>query len=114
LVQGDGHHGAQHRPPDVLATAGQQLAQAAGHRGQHHVVDLGVVGVGDPLGEVQAAADDSQPAVVADRVVEAGPWGALLGEDFAPRRPGPPRPAQRPGRMGKARPSATEFLPASA
>ena len=93
-------------PADVLAAAGQQLAQAAGHRGQHHVVDRGMVGVGDLLGEVQAAADDGQPAVGADRVVEAGLWGRLLGEDFPPRRPGRPGLGQRLARMGKARPPA--------
>jgi hypothetical protein len=62
VVGGDGHHRALHQLLDVFAAAGQQLAQATGHRGQHHVVDRGVVGVGDPLGDVQAPADDRQAA----------------------------------------------------
>jgi hypothetical protein len=41
VVQRDGHHRALHQPGDVLAAAGQQLAQTGGHRGQHHVVDDG-------------------------------------------------------------------------
>ena len=49
---------ALHQPAEVLATAGQQLAQAAGDHGQHHVVNRGAVGVSDLLGDVQATADD--------------------------------------------------------
>ena len=63
VVQRDGHHHPQHQPLDGLAAAGQELAQAAGHRRQNHVVDLGVVGVGDLLGHLQAAAHDGQPAL---------------------------------------------------
>ena len=91
---------------DRFATACQQLAQAAGDRGQDHVVDLGLVGVGDLLDELQAAADDGQPAVGPDRAVEAGAGGTLLGEELPPRRPGAPRLAQRAGRVGEARPGA--------
>jgi hypothetical protein len=54
VVQGDGHHRPQHQPIDRFAAACQQLAQAAGDRGQHQVVDLGLVGVGDLLGAVQS------------------------------------------------------------
>ena len=114
VVQGDWDHGAQYQPIDRFTAACEQLAQARGHRGQDHVVDLGLVEVGDLPGEVQAAADDGQPAVGPDRLVEAGPWGALFGEDFPPCRPGRSGLAQRPGRMGQARPPATELLAASA
>jgi hypothetical protein len=84
VVQGNGHHGPQHQPINRFAAAGQQLAQATGHRGQDHVVDLGLVGVGDLLGQLQAAADDGQPAVGPDRAVEAGARGPL-GEELSPR-----------------------------
>jgi hypothetical protein len=102
VVQGDGHHRPQHQPIDRFAAAGQQPAQAPGHRGQDHVVDLGLMEVGELLGEVEAAADDGQLPVGADRVVEAGLGGALFGEDLPPRRPGRPRLLQRPARMGQA------------
>ena len=72
-------------PLHRLTAARQQLAQAAGHGGQHHVVDLGVGGVGDLLGHLQAAADDRQPAVGADGAVEAGA-GGTFGEELSPRR----------------------------
>src|SRR6266516_4615559 len=61
-----------------------QLPQAAGDRGQHHVVDLGVVAVRDLPGQVQAAAHNGQPAVAADRAVQAGPRRTLFGEDLTP------------------------------
>ena len=68
------------------------------------------MGVGDLLGKIQAAADQGQPAVGADRAVEAGAGRPLLGEELPPRRPGGPRAAQRAGRVGKARQRAIEPL----
>jgi hypothetical protein len=58
VVQGDGHHCTLHQLLHVDAAAGQQLAQAAGHRCQRDVVDRGVTGVGDLLDEVQSAAEE--------------------------------------------------------
>ena len=68
-MERDGHHRPRHQPLDVLAAAGQQLAQAAGDGGQDHVVDLGLVGMGDLPGHLKVTADDGQPAV--------GPIGRL-------------------------------------
>ncbi|MDP9208198.1 MAG: hypothetical protein M3O65_06805, partial [Actinomycetota bacterium] len=76
-MERDRHHDPQHQLLDVLAAAGQQLAQATGHGGQDDVVDLGLVGVGDLPGHLQAAPDDGQPAVGPDRTVEAGAGGTL-------------------------------------
>ena len=92
LAERDGHHCAQRQLLNVLTTATQQLAQAASDGRQHHVVDLGVVGVGDSLGNLHPAADDCQLALGADRAVEAGAWRALFGKELPPRRPGIPRP----------------------
>jgi hypothetical protein len=114
FVLGDGHHRPLYQPTHVNLTTCQKLAQAAGHRGQHHVVDLGVVDVGGLFGEIQATSDDGQAAVGADRAVEAGLWSTLLGEDLPPGRQGWSRSAQGPGRMGDARRPATDFLPAPA
>jgi hypothetical protein len=89
-----------------------KLGQTTGHRGQHHVVDLGVVAVGDLPGELQAAADDGQPAAGADRAVEAGA-GGTPGEELAPDRERPRLPpAAGPGRVGEARAPVTDALEA--
>jgi hypothetical protein len=103
-VERDRHHHSQHQPVEVLAAAGQELAQAAGHGGQDHVVDLGVVGVGDLLGHLEAAADDGQSPVGADWAVEAG-TGGTLGEELPP---GGGRGLPCPGGMGQARQAAME------
>jgi hypothetical protein len=107
VVLRNSHHRALNQAIDVLATASEQLAQAAGHRSQHHVADLGIVDVGNLLGDFEAAADNGQPTLSAHGVVEARPWGRLVGEHLLPRRQRPPRYAQCPGRMDKARPPAT-------
>ena len=98
-MERDRHHHPQRQLLDVLAAAGQQLAQAAGHGGQDDVVDLGLVGVGDLPGHLQAAPDDGQPAVGPDRAVEAGA-GGTLGQELTPH---PQRGAPRPARTGQAR-----------
>jgi len=111
-VQGHRDHRAEDQVLDVFAAAQQQIAQAGGDGGEHDVVDLGTMRAGDVLGQVEAAADDSQPAIRADRLVEAGAGGMLLGEGLAPRRPGAPGRPQRPGRPGQAGQRASKALPA--
>ena len=79
-MERDRHHHAQDQVLDVLAAAGQQLAQTPATAARTTSLTLlGLVGVGDLLGDLQAAADDGQPAFRYDRAVEAGA-GSALGE----------------------------------
>jgi hypothetical protein len=101
-VVGDRHHRALDETLDILATAEEQPAQAAGDRGQHHVVDLGLLDVGDSFGGVEATPDNGQQSLGAHGLVEAGPWGRLVGQYLSPRRQRASRQAQRPLRMDQA------------
>jgi hypothetical protein len=102
-VQRHRDKGPQHELIDAFAAAGEQVPQAAGDGGQQDIVDRGVVGVGDGLHQIQAAADDGQGAARADRVVQAGLGGTPFREGLACRRPRPPDPAHGTGGVGQPR-----------
>jgi hypothetical protein len=71
----------------MFSSAAQQLVQAARDGRHQHIVDRRAVCSCDLPGPVDIAADDSEPAIGADRSIEAGPRCSLLGEGLVQRRP---------------------------
>jgi hypothetical protein len=114
LVERDRHRGPQHQPIDRLAATQQQGPQAAGEGDHEHVVDRGVMGVGDPLYQVEVAADEREAAVPADPPAQAGPRRPRLHEGLAHRRPAPPSQTDRGHGMGQLPDRTAQLQTASA
>ena len=86
------------------------FSKATADCSQNDVVDFGIVGVRDPLGKVESAADQGQAAVPANRTVQACARPSFLSPQFAPGRPRRLYLAQRADRVREMRQQAMQSL----
>jgi hypothetical protein len=113
-VQRHRHEGPKDQPVHRFASANQQLPQAAGEHRHQDVVDLGMVGVGDPPHKLQVAANQGVAAVAADPPVQAGLWRLPFQEGLVCCWPATPDLANRLGGMGQPGQRAANLAQVSA
>ncbi len=97
----DGLVGERVEIVDVLAPAQQERPQASGDGRQQHVVHRRTVRVRDVAEQVEAAADDAQPAPRPDDAIQARRRHPPDGVELAHRRPRPMHPAHQSDRVGE-------------